>query len=75
MKNLLLGLAMVAGVCACSSQKNSVSGPAPEAAPKADCSGSCEGSKAPCCSEKAAGCADKASTDGKVCPMSGKVQG
>ncbi|MEO6709171.1 MAG: hypothetical protein ABI054_10800 [Planctomycetota bacterium] len=68
MKNLLLGLAMVAGVCACSSQKNSVSGPAPEAAPKADCSGSCEGSKAPCCSEKAG-------TDAKVCPMSGKVQG
>lgn len=71
MKNLILGLALVAGVCACSSPsaKNSVSDGAPAAGANVECTGTCEGAKADCCSEKAAG------AEAKTCPMTGKVQG
>jgi hypothetical protein len=70
MKNLLLGLALVATVAACSSQKNSVSDATPATGAKAECAGSCEGAtKSECCDEKAAG------AEAKTCPMTGKVQG
>ena len=68
MKNFLLGLAMVAGVCACSSQKNSVSDAAPAAGAKPECAGACEAGKGACCSEKAG-------AEAKTCPVTGKVQG
>ena len=68
MKNLLLGLAMVAGVCACSSQKNSVSDASKANGAKPECTGACEAGKAGCCSEKAG-------ADAKVCPEMKKVQG
>lgn len=70
MKNLLLGLALVAGVCACSSQKNAVSDATPANGAKMECSG--EAGKKECCDEKA-----KAACEGeaKTCPMTGKVQG
>ncbi|MBK8177655.1 MAG: hypothetical protein IPK67_01855 [Planctomycetes bacterium] len=72
MKNLLLGLALVAGASACSSQKNSVSDAAPATGAKVECKEACEAGKSECCDEKA-----KAACEGeaKVCPMSGKVQG
>ena len=68
MKNLLLGLAMVAGVCACSSQKNSVSDAAPAKGAKTECPGACDATKAGCCSEKAG-------AEAKECPEMKKVQG
>jgi len=70
MKNLLLGLALVACATACSSQKNSVSDAAPATGAKAECVGG-EASKSGCCDEKAA----STCTEAKVCPMTGKVQG
>lgn len=71
MKNLLLGLALVACATACSSQKNSVSDAAPATGAKAECAGACEAGKSECCDEKAA----STCTEAKVCPMTGKVQG
>lgn len=71
MKNLLIGLALVAGVCSCSSQKNSVSDANSANGAKVECSGACEAGKSECCAEKAAGSCSEA----KVCPMTGKVQG
>lgn len=68
MKNLLLGLAMVAGCCACSSQKNSVSDATTAKGAKPECTGSCEAGKAGCCSEKAG-------AEAKECPAMKKVQG
>ncbi len=70
MKNLLLGLALVATVAACSSQKNAVSDATPASGAKVEgCAGSCEAGKSECCDEKAKG------AEAKTCPMSGKVQG
>ncbi|HUR27587.1 MAG TPA: hypothetical protein VM509_05325 [Planctomycetota bacterium] len=68
MKNLVLGLALVAGICACSTpaQKNAVSDGATGAKPEA-CAGSCEGAKASCCEEKAG--------EAKTCTGMKKVQG
>lgn len=72
MKNLLLGLALVAGVSACSTpQKNSVSDAEKANGAKVECTGTCEAGKSECCSEKAAASCSEA----KVCPMTGKVQG
>lgn len=68
MKNLILGLALVVGVCACSTpaQKNAVSDGAATGAKTEGCAGACEGAKAPCCEEKAG--------EAKTCPGM-KVQG
>lgn len=81
MKNLLLGLALVAGICSCSTQKDSMSDATPATGMKADCTGACEAGKEGCCSEKAkeGTCSEKAKegtcSETKVCPMTGKVQG
>ena len=71
MKKLLLGLALAAGVCACASQKDSVSDATKANGAKVECQGACEGSKSECCSEKAKGTC----TEGKTCPGMTKVQG
>ncbi len=72
MKNLLFGLALVAGICSCSTQKDSMSDASKANAVKPECAGSCEAGKEGCCSEKAK---EGTCTEGKVCPMAGKVQG
>ena len=69
MKNLLLGLALVAGGCACSTQKDSMSDATPAAGAKVECKDACEAGKSECCSEKAK------EGEAKVCPATGKVQG
>lgn len=71
MKNLLLGLALVAGVCACSSpnKKDSMSDATPANGAKVECKGACEAGKSECCNEKAK------DGEAKTCPMAGKVQG
>ncbi len=73
MKTLLLAFALVAGIAACSSPKNSVSDATGPKAADAECAGACEAGKSECCSEKAASCSTK--EEAKTCPMTGKVQG
>ncbi len=70
MKNLILGVALVAAFAACKSQTNASTGDASQ--PNAGCESACSTEKAGCCTEKAAakeGCTGEA----KVCPATGKT--
>jgi len=71
MKNIILGVALVAAFAACKNTTNTSTGDA--SAPKADC---CSSEKAASCSsEKAASCEAKTECSGeqKVCPATGKT--
>ncbi|MBM3988610.1 MAG: hypothetical protein FJ294_11720 [Planctomycetes bacterium] len=71
MKNIILGVALVAALAACKNTTNTSTGDAN--APKADC---CASKKAESCtSEKAAACEAKTECSGeqKVCPSTGKT--
>lgn len=67
MKNLFLGVALVAAAVACKSQTNTATGDASQ--PKAGCESSCGAEKSSCSGEAKAEC----SGEQKVCPATGKT--